>query len=112
MSRILVTDKTDPVLQQTLEAAGHQVVVDTSVTYDSLLEQIGQFNALVVRSKIIIDRVSCRCKQSFQRSRNAYQIDFLYYIGGWFYVFCRWGKNCFISEIIQHRYSETYFGLD
>ena len=56
MSRILVTDKTDPVLQQTLEAAGHQVVVDTSVTYDSLLEQIGKFDALVVRSKIIIDR--------------------------------------------------------
>ena len=56
MSRILVTDKTHPVLQQTLEAAGHAVVVDTTVTYDSLLEQIGQYDALVVRSKINIDR--------------------------------------------------------
>lgn len=56
MSRILVTDKTDPVLQQTLEAAGHQVVVDTSVTYDTLLHTIGQYDALVVRSKINIDR--------------------------------------------------------
>ena len=56
MSRILITDKTDPVLQQTLESAGHQVVVDTTVTYDSLLKQIGQFDALVVRSKINIDR--------------------------------------------------------
>ena len=56
MSRILVTDKTDPVLQQTLESAGHQVVVDTSVTYDTLLHAIGQYDALVVRSKINIDR--------------------------------------------------------
>lgn len=56
MSRILVTDKTHPVLQQTLESAGHSVVVDTAVTYDSLLEQIGQYDALVVRSKINIDR--------------------------------------------------------
>ncbi len=56
MSRILVTDKTHSVLQQTLEAAGHSVVVDTTVTYDSLLEQIGQHDALVVRSKINIDR--------------------------------------------------------
>ena len=56
MSRILVTDKTDPVLQQTLEAAGHQVVIDTSVTYDTLLHTIGQYDALVVRSKINIDR--------------------------------------------------------
>ena len=46
MSRILVTDKTHPVLQQTLEATGHAVVVDTTVTYDSLLEQIGQYDAL------------------------------------------------------------------
>ena len=56
MSRILVTDKTHLVLQQTLEAAGHAVVVDTTVTYDSLLEKIGQYDALVVRSKINIDR--------------------------------------------------------
>ncbi len=56
MPRILVTDKTHSVLQQTLEAAGHAVVVDTTVSYDSLLEQIGQYEALVVRSKINIDR--------------------------------------------------------
>lgn len=56
MSRILVTDKTHPILQQTLEAAGHTVVVDATVTYDSLLEQIGQYDALVVRSKITIDK--------------------------------------------------------
>ncbi|MBO4599332.1 MAG: hypothetical protein J5641_01195, partial [Bacteroidales bacterium] len=56
MSRILITDKTDPILQQTLEAAGHIAVVDTTVTYDSLIEQIGEYDALVVRSKIAIDR--------------------------------------------------------
>ena len=56
MSRILITDRTDPVLQETLEAAGHHVVVDTNLGYDSLLHIIGQYDALVVRSKITIDK--------------------------------------------------------
>ena len=56
MSRILITDRTDPVLQETLEAAGHHVVVDTNLVYDSLLHIIGQYDALVVRSKITIDK--------------------------------------------------------
>ena len=56
MPRILITDRTDPVLQETLEAAGHHVVVDTNLGYDSLLHIIGQYDALVVRSKITIDK--------------------------------------------------------
>ena len=56
MARILITDRTDPVLQETLEAAGHLVAVDTHVSYDTLLQTIGQYDALVVRSKINIDK--------------------------------------------------------
>ena len=54
--RILVTDKTHPVLPDMLRAAGHEVTVDTSLDYDSLLARVGDYDALVVRSKIVIDR--------------------------------------------------------
>lgn len=54
--RILVTDKTHPVLPDMLRAAGHEVTVDTSLDYDSLLQCVGSYDALVVRSKIVIDR--------------------------------------------------------
>lgn len=54
--RILITDRTHPILQTLLLQAGHEVVVDTSLNRDSLLNCLPQYNALVVRSKIIIDR--------------------------------------------------------
>lgn len=54
--RILLTDSTHPVLQQKLEAAGHQCQVQTDMDYHTLLGQVDQYDALVVRSKIIIDR--------------------------------------------------------
>lgn len=54
--RILITDKTHPVLLEKLEAAGHQCRVVTDCTYQSLLEDSKDYDALVVRSKIIIDR--------------------------------------------------------
>ena len=54
--RILITDKTHPVLIEKLEASGHQCRVVTDCTYQSLLEDAKDYDALVVRSKIIIDR--------------------------------------------------------
>ena len=54
--RILVTDKTHPVLPDMLRAAGHEAVVDTTLDYSSLLAIVGGYDALVVRSKIVIDR--------------------------------------------------------
>ncbi len=54
--KVLITDNTHPALQQTLEEGGHQVVVNTNVTYESLLEEIQDYDAMVVRSKIEIDR--------------------------------------------------------
>jgi D-3-phosphoglycerate dehydrogenase len=53
---VLITDKTHPVLTEKLEAAGHQCRVWTDCTYQSLLEQVKEYDAIVVRSKIIIDR--------------------------------------------------------
>ncbi len=54
--KILVTDNTHPILHQLLRQAGHEVVVNTSLNYGTLLACIGDFDALVVRSKIVIDR--------------------------------------------------------
>ncbi len=54
--RILITDNAHDVLRETLEGAGHQVRVETDVTYETLLAQIKDYDALVVRSKIAIDR--------------------------------------------------------
>ncbi len=54
--RILVTDSTHPILHDLLLQAGYEVTVDTTLNYDTLLSVIPQYDALVVRSKIIIDR--------------------------------------------------------
>lgn len=54
--KVLITDNTHPVLRQTLEAAGQQVDVETELTYEQLIMRIQNYDALVVRSKIVIDR--------------------------------------------------------
>ena len=54
--RILVTDRTHPVLHNLLRQAGHEVTEDTTLDYNTLLSVIPQYDALVVRSKIIIDQ--------------------------------------------------------
>ena len=43
-------------LPQLLREAGHHVDIDPAVDYDSLLAVVGRYDALVVRSKIVIDR--------------------------------------------------------
>ena len=54
--RILVTDNTHPILHTLLQQAGHKVTVDPAISRDALLSQIRSYDALVVRSKIAIDR--------------------------------------------------------
>ncbi|MBQ0016937.1 MAG: hypothetical protein KBT04_08145 [Bacteroidales bacterium] len=54
--RILITDDTHPTLADRLRMAGFDVVVDPSHDYDSLLSVVNDFDAIVVRSKIAIDR--------------------------------------------------------
>ena len=54
--RILLTDDTHPVLREKLLAAGHVCDVWTDCTYESLLGEVKNYDAIVVRSKIVIDR--------------------------------------------------------
>ena len=53
---ILITDNTHPILQETLEKAGHSVTVSTGLDYSALLAVVKDYDALVVRSKVVIDR--------------------------------------------------------
>lgn len=55
-SKVLVTDSTHPILVQRLREAGLQVDIDISSDYDVLLSLIADYEAIVVRSKVIIDR--------------------------------------------------------
>ena len=56
MKRVLITDDTHPILQQRLKEAGFEVKVNTTYDVNGLLAIIGEYDALVVRSKIEIDR--------------------------------------------------------
>ncbi|MCR5444284.1 MAG: hypothetical protein K6E96_01190 [Bacteroidales bacterium] len=56
MSRILIADRTHPVLEEKLRAAGFDVRVEPDHDYQSLLRTVQGYNGLVVRSKVIIDR--------------------------------------------------------
>ena len=56
MSRILIADRTHPVLEEKLRAAGFDVSVEPDHDYQSLLRTAQGYEGLVVRSKVIIDR--------------------------------------------------------
>lgn len=53
--KILIADRTHPILNEKLEAAGHTCTILGNCTYDSLLAAVQDYDALVVRSKVIID---------------------------------------------------------
>ena len=53
---ILVTDNCHPVLAEKLRAAGHQVDIKADYDYPTLLRDAARYDALVVRSKVNIDR--------------------------------------------------------
>lgn len=54
--RILITDLCHPVLAEKLRAANFEVTVRADYTYSSLKEEARHYDALVVRSKVIIDQ--------------------------------------------------------
>ena len=54
--RILITDDTHPILLEKLSKAGFECDVRTNIGYDDTLAIVGDYDALVVRSKIPIDR--------------------------------------------------------
>ena len=57
MKRVLVTDKTHSILCEKLQAAGYHCDVQADLSYNELLEVINNYDALVVRSKVEIDRI-------------------------------------------------------
>lgn len=59
--KILITDKPHPILVGMLRQAGHEVVVDPTIDYDSLCAAAGQYDAWVVRSRIRVDRPLLDC---------------------------------------------------
>lgn len=54
--KILITDNTHPALVETLQGAGIETEINTHLDYDSLLKIVNNYDGLVVRSKIIIDK--------------------------------------------------------
>ncbi|MBP5540181.1 MAG: hypothetical protein J6X88_00900 [Bacteroidales bacterium] len=56
MTRILISDRTHPLLSERLRAAGFDIRVEPDHDYNSLLQAVQGCDGLVVRSKVIIDR--------------------------------------------------------
>ena len=56
MKQVLVTDKTHPILCEKLKAAGYHCDVQADLSYNELLAIVNNYDALVVRSKVEIDR--------------------------------------------------------
>lgn len=56
MTKILISDRTHPVLEERLRSAGFDVSVEPDHDYDSLIRAAQDCDGLVVRSKVIIDR--------------------------------------------------------
>ena len=56
MKRVLVTDKTHSILCEKLQAAGYHCDVQADLSYNELLAIVNNYDALVVRSKVEIDR--------------------------------------------------------
>ncbi|MBQ8703513.1 MAG: hypothetical protein IJ524_03950 [Bacteroidales bacterium] len=56
MTRILIADRTHPILEERLRQAGFDVRVEADHDYHSLIHAAEGYDALVVRSKVIVDR--------------------------------------------------------
>ena len=56
MTKVLISDRTHPVLEQRLREAGLTVDVEPGHDYDSLIRAAQGYDGLVVRSKVNIDR--------------------------------------------------------
>ena len=56
MTKVLISDRTHPVLEERLRSAGFTVSVEPDHDYDSLIRAAQGCDGLVVRSKVIIDR--------------------------------------------------------
>jgi hypothetical protein len=57
LARILLGDSTDPVCASTFEARGHTVDSIPGLPKEELLKIIGEYDGLVVRSGVKVDKV-------------------------------------------------------
>jgi D-3-phosphoglycerate dehydrogenase / 2-oxoglutarate reductase len=55
LKKVLFIDSVHPVLQERLEAAGYQCVLDFRSPRESLLDQLHEFEGVVLRSRLAID---------------------------------------------------------
>lgn len=81
--RILITDNTHPVLQERFVEAGYECDVVAQCSYDSLLAMMPEYDGLVVRSKIVIDRsfidnMGSRCRVIGRVGAGMETIDVAY----------------------------------
>lgn len=82
MMRILVSDRTDQVLEKRLREAGYAVSVEPDHDYNSLIQAAQGYDALVVRSKVIIDRAfidavpSLRCIGRVGAGMETIDVDY------------------------------------
>jgi hypothetical protein len=58
LARILLGDPTDPVCASVFAGRGHQVDLKPGLSKEQLLEVIGDYDGLVVRSGVQVDKVS------------------------------------------------------
>ncbi|MBO7276780.1 MAG: 2-hydroxyacid dehydrogenase [Bacteroidales bacterium] len=56
MKRILILDKAHPILEEKLLEAGFEIDLNPTITREELLEVIANYQALIVRSKLLIDK--------------------------------------------------------
>lgn len=61
MSRVLFTDAVSETQVQRLRDVGFEVVVDASIDYDALIQDISLYDVLVVRSRFPVDRRMLDC---------------------------------------------------
>ena len=82
MTRVLISDRTHAVLEERLREAGFEVSVEPNHDYHSLLRAAQGYDALVVRSKVIIDRAfidavpSLRCIARVGAGMETIDVDY------------------------------------
>lgn len=82
MIRVLISDRTHPVLEERLREAGFSVSVEPDHDHDSLIRAAQGYDGLVVRSKVTIDRAfidavpSLRCIGRVGAGMETIDVDY------------------------------------